>query len=38
VRILDRNRAADLYLAYEENLRMLVAMINQPACWVIGSR
>src|SRR2546423_13648315 len=34
---LERDHAAILYQSYEETLRMLVAMINAPQSWVIGS-
>ena len=33
---LDRDRALVLYQSYDEVLRMIVAMINHPECWVIG--
>jgi four helix bundle protein len=33
---LQRDRASDLYQAYDEILRMLVAMINKPQSWVIS--
>jgi four helix bundle protein len=33
---LERDRAATLYQAYDEILRMLVAMINHPDSWTIG--
>jgi len=33
---LQRDRASDLYQAYDEILRMLVAMINKPQYWVIS--
>ncbi len=32
---LDRDKAAPLYKKYEEILRMLVAMINNPGDWII---
>ena len=32
---LERDRAATLYLTYEEILRMLVAMIDKPTSWTI---
>ena len=32
---LQRERASDLYQAYDEILRMLVAMINKPQSWII---
>jgi four helix bundle protein len=32
---LDRERAAPLYQTYEEILRMLVTMINDPGVWLI---
>jgi four helix bundle protein len=31
----DRDRAAALYQAYDEILRILVSMINHPECWLI---
>ena len=31
------NRASQLYKGYDEILRMLVAMINRPQSWLIGS-
>ncbi len=31
---LDRDKAMPLYQAYDEVLRMLVAMINRPEDWV----
>ena len=34
---LDRNIGADLFRAYEEILRLLVAMINKTESWVIAS-
>ena len=34
---LERDQAATLYQSYEETLRMLVAMINAPQSWVIGT-
>jgi len=34
---LERDRAAALYQNYDETLRMLVAMINAPNSWLIGS-
>ena len=33
---LERDRVDLLYQAYDEILRMLVAMINRPQSWVIG--
>src|SRR5262247_496687 len=33
---LQRDRASDLYQAYDEILRMFVAMINKPQSWVIS--
>jgi four helix bundle protein len=33
---LDSDRGRRLYKAYEEILRMLVAMINRPQLWVIA--
>ena len=33
---LQRDRASDLYQAYDEILRMLVAMISKPQSWVIS--
>jgi four helix bundle protein len=35
---LTRDAAAPLYRGYEEVLKMVVAMINQPGCWTIGER
>ncbi|MGE5195211.1 MAG: four helix bundle protein [Deltaproteobacteria bacterium] len=35
---LDRAKAAPLYQVYEEILRMLVAMINNPGDWLIKRR
>jgi len=35
---LDRDAAMPLYQTYDEVLRMIVAMINHPAAWVIGDR
>jgi four helix bundle protein len=35
---LDRDVAAAIYLAYEEVLRMLVAMIDRPESWIIPNR
>jgi four helix bundle protein len=32
---LDREHAAPLYQTYDEILRMLVAMINNPSVWII---
>ena len=32
---INRDAARDLYKAYEETLRMLVAMINNPDSWII---
>jgi four helix bundle protein len=32
---LDRDLAATLYTSYDEILRMLVAMVKRPECWVI---
>jgi four helix bundle protein len=32
---LDRDAGASLYQAYDEVLRMLVAMINSPKSWII---
>jgi four helix bundle protein len=32
---LDRERAATFYLAYDEVIRMLVAMIHHPETWTI---
>ena len=32
---LDRDRAADFYLTYDEVIRMLVAMIHHPETWTI---
>jgi four helix bundle protein len=34
---VERDSAASAYQAYEEILRMLVAMINTPKCWTIPS-
>lgn len=34
---MDRDRAASWYQAYDEVLRMLVAMINSPRDWLIPS-
>ena len=33
---LDRENALPLYQVYEEVLRMIVAMINNPECWIIS--
>jgi four helix bundle protein len=33
---LQRDRASDLYQAYDEILRMFVAMINKPQSWLIS--
>jgi four helix bundle protein len=33
---LEHDRASHLYQAYDEILRMLVAMINKPQSWVIS--
>lgn len=33
---LEPDRGDPLYQAYEEILRMLVAMINRPQAWIIG--
>ena len=33
---IDRDRAAELYKAYDEVLAMLVSMINSPKSWVIS--
>ena len=35
---LPRERVARLYRAYDEILRMLVAMINRPQAWIIAPR
>jgi four helix bundle protein len=35
---LDRKSALALYQVYDEVLRMLVAMINNPECWIITRR
>jgi len=35
---LDRDQAATLYTTYDEILRMLVAMINNPEAWTIGDK
>jgi four helix bundle protein len=35
---LDRDKAARFYLAYEEILRMLVAIIDSPESWLIPGR
>jgi four helix bundle protein len=35
---LTEAQAAPLYQEYDEILRMLVAMINDAGCWVIGPR
>ena len=35
---LARDVAAPLYLAYEEVLKMIVVMINQPGSWTIGEK
>jgi four helix bundle protein len=32
---IDRDRAVPFYQTYDEILRMLVAMINNPASWII---
>ena len=34
---LDRDRAANLYQSYDETIRMLIAMINSPQSWIIGT-
>jgi four helix bundle protein len=33
---LDRDRGMMLYKAYDEVLRIIVSIINQPDCWIIG--
>jgi four helix bundle protein len=35
---LDRDKAAGIYIAYEEILRMLVAIIDSPESWIIPGR
>jgi four helix bundle protein len=35
---LQRDRASHFYPAYDEILRMLVAMINRPQSWIIAPR
>jgi four helix bundle protein len=35
---LERKRATELYRAYDQILRMLVAMINRPESWIITPR
>jgi four helix bundle protein len=35
---VDRDKAANFYLAYEEILRMLVAIIDSPESWIIPNR
>ncbi|MFL5341276.1 MAG: four helix bundle protein [Gemmataceae bacterium] len=34
--VTDRDQAASLYRVYDEVLRMIVAMINNPSCWLLG--
>lgn len=35
---IDRTKATGLYQDYEEVLRMLVAMIAHPECWIIADQ